>query len=228
MAAPIIPVYSGDVPARTQAPATFSTNADDWLAYQEPLATDYNGLATYLDALAITMDADATAAAASAAAAASSASDAASSANFVGLWSAQTGAANIPYSVAHNGISWQLLNNLADVTTSEPSVTSDWQAIDPNFYEATETADFNISAGLRYQAEATSATIDGTMPATMIQGEKFTFHNSSASTFKVQLLNPNFTIRGPSGSIASGTDLEISPGDTAKLAAITTLILEVV
>ena len=227
MAAPIIPVYSGDVPARTQAPATFSTNADDWLAYQEPLATDYNGLATYLDALAITMDADATAAAASAAAAASSASDAASSANFVGLWSAQTGAANIPYSVAHNGISWQLLNNLADVTTSEPSVTSDWQAIDPNFFEALETADFNISAGLRYQVEATSATVDATLPATMTDGEVFTMHNSSASTFKVQILNPNFTIRGPSGSIASGTDLELAAGDTALLIAKGTLILEV-
>ena len=227
MAAPTITVYAGSIPQRTQAAATFATNADDWLTYQTGQPTEYNALAVYVDALALTMDADATAAAASAAAASVSASAASSSANFVGAWSAQTGAANIPYSVAHNGISWLLLNNLADVTTSEPSVTADWQAIDPNFFELLKTADFTLSAGLKYQAEATGATIDGTMPATLTDGELFTFHNSSASTFKVQILNPNFTIRGPAGSIASGTDLELAAGETAKLVAKGTLILEV-
>lgn len=50
----------------------------------------------------------------------------ASNVNFKGDWSAQTGAANVPYSVYHAGMYWQLLNNLADVTTSEPGVTGDW------------------------------------------------------------------------------------------------------
>jgi len=227
MAAPTITEYSGSIPQRTQAAATFATNADDWLTYQTGQPTEYNALAVYVDALAVTMDADATAAAASAAAALASETAASASTNFVGAWSAQTGAANVPYSVAHNSITLLLLNNLADVTTSEPSVTSDWQAIDPNFYETLKTADFNISAGLRYQTEATSATIDGTLPATLTDGQKFTFHNSSASTYKVQILNPNFTIRGPAGSIASGTNLEISAGDTAELVAKGTLILEV-
>lgn len=56
-------------------------------------------------------------------------------ANFAGPWASQTGAANIPYSVIHtpSGQSeqiWMLVNNLADVTTSEPSSTNtDWVSI---------------------------------------------------------------------------------------------------
>jgi hypothetical protein len=234
MTAPIIPVYSGTVPQRTQAAAVFSTNADDWLAYQEPLAADYNALAVYLDALAVDVEADVVlseaavvAAEAAVVAAEAAAADAASSANFVGLWSNQTGAANIPYSVAHNDISWQLLNNLADVTTSEPSVTADWQAIDPNFFQPLKTVDFTLTVGLKYQVEAIGTPIDGTLPLTLLDGQTLTVHNSSASDSKVQLLNPNFTIRGPAGTILAGTDLEIGAGETAVLVAKGTLILEV-
>ena len=74
------------------------------------------------------------AAAASESAAASSAFDANASAltaqstsGFVGKWADQTGAANINYSAWHTGANWQLLNNLADVTLSEPSTANtDW------------------------------------------------------------------------------------------------------
>jgi hypothetical protein len=54
-------------------------------------------------------------------------------ANFKGLWSDLTGALSKPASVAHNGLVWLLLNNLADVTASEPSSgNTDWQiAVSP-------------------------------------------------------------------------------------------------
>lgn len=48
-------------------------------------------------------------------------------ANFKGNWSALTGALNKPASVFHNGAFWALLNNLANVTTSTPGVSADWQ-----------------------------------------------------------------------------------------------------
>lgn len=48
-------------------------------------------------------------------------------ANFKGAWSALTGALNKPASVFHNGAYWALLNNLANVTTSTPGVSADWQ-----------------------------------------------------------------------------------------------------
>lgn len=51
-------------------------------------------------------------------------------ASYKGRWIDLTGALNIPASVEHTGTMWQLLNNLADVTLSEPSGTNtDWLAI---------------------------------------------------------------------------------------------------
>ena len=126
MTAPVIPLYSGITPNRNQAPNDFADNGDNWLTYQAPLAADYNALATYLDALAVDADADAASAAVSAANAANSEQNAASSVNFVGNWADQVGAANKPYSVAHKGTTWLLVNNLADVTLSEPGITADW------------------------------------------------------------------------------------------------------
>lgn len=49
MPIPQIPIYTGDVPQRTQAPEVFSVNADAWLAYQAPLAASYNQVADYLN-----------------------------------------------------------------------------------------------------------------------------------------------------------------------------------
>lgn len=53
------------------------------------------------------------------------------SANFLGSWSALTGAATVPSSVLHNSAYWMLLNNLADITLSEPGVSADWENITP-------------------------------------------------------------------------------------------------
>lgn len=125
MTAPLIPLYTGVTPQRTQSQTDFANNGDDWLTYQSPLAADYNALAVYLDALAVDVDADALLAS-------NSAVSAAASANFAGEWADLTGALNIPSTVRHQNIYWQLLTDLADVTASEPDVTSsDWAASDP-------------------------------------------------------------------------------------------------
>lgn len=47
-------------------------------------------------------------------------------ANFVGDWSSLTGPLSKPATVRHKGSVYALLNNLADVTASEPGVTADW------------------------------------------------------------------------------------------------------
>lgn len=70
----------------------------------------------------------ATASAASAAESEQSARDSEASANYFGLWSSLTGSLNTGVSVGHEGGIWRLNVNLADVTTSEPSLTNnDWQ-----------------------------------------------------------------------------------------------------
>ena len=47
-------------------------------------------------------------------------------ANFKGEWSALTGPLAKPAAVRHKGLFWVLLNGLANVASSEPSVTADW------------------------------------------------------------------------------------------------------
>lgn len=74
-------------------------------------------------------------AATSAAAAATSEANAAAVANLKGAWSSLTGGIAKPASVSHNGAIWGLLNNLADVTTSQPGVTADWVWVSGAFPE---------------------------------------------------------------------------------------------
>jgi len=79
MAAPTIPPYDGTVPQRSQAPSDFANNADDWVAYQSPLAAAYNALGDYVDDEAATIQGLADDAAASETNAATSASNASTS-----------------------------------------------------------------------------------------------------------------------------------------------------
>lgn len=46
--------------------------------------------------------------------------------NFVGVWGALTGPLNKPATTYHEGVFYALLNDLVDVTASEPGVSADW------------------------------------------------------------------------------------------------------
>lgn len=116
-------------PNRTQAQSTFSNNTNAFLAALPAMVTQTNTAGDYIEQAVLDTDADRVAAAASAAEAAASAATVTSSANFAGAWSSLTGALNKPASVLHSSKYWQLLNNLADVTVSEPGVTGDWSVI---------------------------------------------------------------------------------------------------
>lgn len=121
---PTITLYSGQVPSRTQAPATFSANVDSWLTYQITQIADTNTLATYLNTtFNDTVDQTNTLA--------QSVQDLnnslISTVNFKGAWSSLSGVLNKPATVFHNGNYWQLLANLPNVAASEPSlVSNDW------------------------------------------------------------------------------------------------------
>ena len=131
-------------PPLTSDPTNFDTRADTLYGTSLPaVITATNTWSGQANVVAGEVNDDSVAAAASAvAAAASSVSasghaataltyslNAAGSANFMGAWSSLTGALNKPASVSHAGRVWLLLNNLANVTTSEPGVTADWFAI---------------------------------------------------------------------------------------------------
>lgn len=91
-----------------------------------------------------------------------------------------------------------------------------------------ESSSFTIAVGKSYQVDGSGGTVDVAMPATITPGDVITVHNESISTNKVQITNPNFTIKGIGQDASPGTDVELEPGDTAKLVAKNTSILELV
>lgn len=125
--------------------ATFSGLAYTWSVALPQLGTDLTALATNVYNNAVETNASAANSLAQANAASASALNASGSvasaaaqvqlaldaAAMKGNWSALTGALNKPASVANGGKIWALLNNLADVTTSQPGVTVDWVDITP-------------------------------------------------------------------------------------------------
>ena len=69
-----------------------------------------------------------------------------SATNFIGLWSAQTGAKAVPTSVYHNGGFYALTSNIADITAKEPGVATEWVLIDRGVSWAGMTGAVNTPA----------------------------------------------------------------------------------
>jgi len=217
MTAPLIPIYSDTVPKRTQSPTDFSNNADDWLSYQSPLAVKYNDLAEYLDDLAVVVDADATQAGLSSTSAQESAAIASANANFKGLWDNLTGAANVPYSVLHEGAYWQLLTNLASVQSSEPSAANtDWVVLGSSGFEVITTAGNSAANGFELVLTATNITRN--LP-TFSAGQFLVMNNSPQSDGNVTIPATGITIYAKSGVLNSGDNLILRAGETVHIAA---------
>lgn len=115
---PVIPA-SPPYPQQSD-PANFADKAETWSAAQDGITTAMNLMGDYITEKA-------TSATTSETNAAASAIIATAGANYAGSWSSLVGALNKPASVTHNNRYWLLLNNLADVTTSQPGVSADWQ-----------------------------------------------------------------------------------------------------
>jgi hypothetical protein len=117
-------------PRRGDAPATFSTNANAWVASLGTFTTEANAAGAYIDQAVLDADADRVAAEAAKVDAENAEAGATSAANYKGEWSSLTGPLAIPASVAHSGAVWMLVDSLADVTASEPTlVNTDWIAL---------------------------------------------------------------------------------------------------
>lgn len=96
---------------------------------------------------------------AAAASAASAASQAVAAANFKGEWPDLAGPLNKPACVKHNGRFWMLLNNLADVTTSQPGVSADWTSLNVGQVSARIGANTSAVAGVFYIATTPGITL---------------------------------------------------------------------
>jgi len=109
-------------PLRSQGPTAFDAAAEPFVAALPPMVTQIN-------AATAEVTANKTAAAASAASALASKNTAAMGTAYKGLWTALTGALNMPASVFHDGYYWALNANLANVALAEPGVSASWQKI---------------------------------------------------------------------------------------------------
>lgn len=96
-----------------------------------------------------------------------------------------------------------------------------------NSWNIPETNHFNGAANESRQIDASAGGVRVTLPP-LVAGDSFIYHNLITSTFKVQILNPIETIKGTEGTIAAATNLEIEPGQSVQLVAVSTTILSVV
>lgn len=184
-------------PPSRQDPANFSTRADSFLGSLPAFVAEANALAVTVGnntdtAVQQALDANAYKADAEDAAAIQLAT-----ANFVGNWSAQTGAAQLPRSVRHLGVFWALLNPLADITTSEPGITADWASINASsMLTQIMTSSVNPAIpGVRYICRNSAYTL--TLPITMIKGQVFGFLNDTSQAAYVNTNGHKFRSQLP-------------------------------
>lgn len=104
------------VPNRTaQTQSEFDIASDNLFSWLEALPTELGVWADQVNATGIDGNLAVTVLAA---------------ANFKGVWSAQSGAATVPYAVFHEGLFWVLLNDVTNVAASEPAPDNDdWQPL---------------------------------------------------------------------------------------------------
>lgn len=121
-------------PIRSKYSDEFAQKAEDFVSALPQFSQEMNDAAVFVEDRAAEVDTAQQATAASEAAAEGYRDEAedyknaaAATVNFVGKWMDLTGALAPPAVVYHDSVYWNLLNSLADVTTSEPAVTnSDW------------------------------------------------------------------------------------------------------
>ena len=201
-------------PQRVDSPADFTSKADAMVAALAEFVDDTNTIGDYVEGRAVDSDDSATLAsgyaansAASAAQSANSATLSASSANFKGAWSSLTGAASIPFSVYHDNEFWQLINNLADITTSEPGVTGDWVRI-----EMDKTADYTqtgaITVNSVWMADPSGGTVTRLTPVSPVEGQEFTVKDDTESATNTNKIIVDYD--GVNTIMGLAEDLEIT------------------
>ena len=163
-----------DAPQRGEAPETFSTKANAWVAAIDGFTDEVNAAGAFIETSTATVSGikdDAiteTTAIKDAAVLETTAikndtqaikddvvlikddidiiyENITGATNFKGSWSTLTGALNVPASVEHNGKIWQLLVNLPNVALSEPSYSNNQWLIAGGVQQVVETTETNIT-----------------------------------------------------------------------------------
>lgn len=169
-AAPVVPLYP------PLGSATFNADAYAYGTAMPGVVDGINALAENAHTNALSSVESAQAAQQSAIDAGNAAAPALAAANFKGLWPDLSGALNKPACVKHNGRFWMLLNNLPDVTASEPGVSADWTSLDSGAAISQQItssgATVNAVAGVVYVFAVADATLVLPISGSQIKGDK--------------------------------------------------------
>jgi len=248
-AVPITPITQvrtamSDAPNRaTDEESVYSDKADVFADEITEIPPEENTLSSQMNVIADEINQNATISESNADDSQTSADDSAVSAtasaaaaNLVGNWADQTGAAAKPYGVAHDGKTWGLLNNLADVTTSEPGVTADWIETSVNLEYAgplTGTAELVPKEPFTYDATGGSETKN--FPSTLEQGDWYKLSvwdsvNPTTSLNTLTLGRNGHTLLDPDGGELDPSgdgNLRLCIGNFVEMVAISTTELKI-
>ena len=167
-------------PPTRDDPTNFAARGDAFLAALPTFATEAN-------AQADTVNIQTALTTASSAVSAASSKAALGAANYKGLWSSLTGALAVPASVTHSNVAWLLINNVADVTLSQPGVSADWIVLNTQAFEIGDIKQSAVAQGATWlpcdgseYTTATYPTLGAALPNT-----SYDLENSSATMFTI-------------------------------------------
>lgn len=216
------------VPSRLD-PVNFSTRADAFLASLPTFGDELNEFATDANALALQVQTDK-----------DSVDEiysdmqglenvmegiynnSVATSNFKGVWASLTGALSKPASTFHNGSYWILLNNLTNVTSSEPSDSNtDWlksnlKALDTSYDStASSLSATNLQEAVDEVYDYASGYLGNGSATNVSDSAKKTAREwlgVGSFGFKNRLINPEFSISQEFGSaltaIVAGTAIK--------------------
>ena len=188
MAAPQVTEYPGQIPLRTQDQTTFSTNTGALLTWWPTSVVEMNTALDFVDDKSNEAETLSTSAA-------SISNSIISAANFKGEWSSLTGALTVPSTVYHSGTYWQLLDDIADVTLSEPTlINTDWALSAQSAGRVVIQSPFTLVQTGRYFVLG-SDTITIPDPATLPDGAVFDFVREAAELPTIDAGTNNVTTR---------------------------------
>lgn len=125
------------------------------------------------------------------------------------------------------GLLWRSVVNSNVGNTPNTDSGANWLPATQNLW-IRKTTGFTVIPGKRYSVDASSGSVDAALPTSVQVGDIIQVHNESISSNTVRLTNTALTIKGPAGTVTTSDNLQLNPGDTADLIAVTATILEVV
>lgn len=124
---------------------------------------------------------------------------AASYANYAGKWADLTGSLSIPAAVLHSGSFWMLLNNVADVTATEPdSGNADWKILNESAIAIVDNLTSQVTEGAALSPNQgrvlNEAKSEKETPTENVSGSDYTLVAGDLDKIKIMQSAHNFTV----------------------------------